>query len=109
MKFQVFSAFSIHYKKSLEPRKNREPKKEGFEGDVREDFIKLTWEEIHGVTFSITYMTWGRETRSKNSKRMNIWTSKNLFLFWGRRVGSMGGAIFNYFFAWPLRVSKGIG
>ena len=51
---------------------NRKPKNEFFEGDVRENFIKLTWEEISGVIFHRTYMTWGRETRFKGSKRVKI-------------------------------------
>ena len=48
------------------------PENEVFEGDVREDFMKLTWEEQPGAIFSITYMTWGRETHSRYSKRVKI-------------------------------------
>ena len=50
----------------------QEPENVFFEGDVHEDFMKLTWEEQPGEIFSITYMTWGRETRSKYSKRVKI-------------------------------------
>ena len=64
----------------MEPRKKRKPKNEVFEGDVREDFMKLTWEEQSGEIFSITYMSWGRETRSKYSKRVKIWSEVSLGL-----------------------------
>ena len=48
-----------------------------FEGDVREDFVKLTWEEISGVISYRNYMTWGRETRLKWSKRVKIQSKTN--------------------------------